>query len=61
MLKGKVSFLEPDISTPIFVKGSIILFIGLLERDSSPTRVVEKFCVDNKPDINLIPVPEFPK
>ena len=59
--KGRVSSLEPDMFTPIFTKGSIILFIGLLERDSSPVRFEEKFWIDSSPDISLIPVPEFPK
>ena len=27
----------------------------------SPATAIEKFCIDNNPDISLIPVPEFPK
>ena len=61
ILKGRLSSLDPDMLAPILDKGSIILLIGLLERDSSPVRLEEKLCIDSNPDINLIPVPELPK
>ena len=58
---GRVPSFVPEISAPIKDKGSTILSIGLVERESSPIKVEPKSCADNIPEHNLIEVPEFPK
>ena len=42
-------------------KGSIILLIGLDDRDSSPVNVIFNPFDANSPVSNLTPVPELPK
>ena len=42
-------------------KGSIILFIGLDDKDSSPVKVISMPRDARRPVSNLIPVPELPK
>ena len=58
---GSVPLSLADIFAPIEVKGSTILCIGLVERDSSPIKTDENRCADKSPAHNLTDVPEFPK
>ena len=47
------------IIAPISLRGFIIRFIGLFSRDLSPIKFAEIPWPDNKPESNLILVPEF--
>ena len=48
------------ITAPIFVRGSIILAIGLDCKDVSPVIIEVKSCIDKIPDNKRISVPELP-
>ena len=50
-----------SIFAPIKVKGSIILFIGRLDKLLSPNNSELNFCPDKRPVISLIVVPELPQ
>ena len=49
------------IFAPILDKCSVTLFIGLLLKELSPINLTSILLDEIKPDISLIPVPEFPK
>jgi len=49
------------IFAPISERGSMILFMGLLDRDISPVRVAFIGCPEISPDKSLIVVPELPQ
>jgi len=50
-----------DIFAPMVVSGETILFIGRVDKEASPYKVLEKLCPHNKPLIKRIDVPELPK
>ena len=49
------------ISAPMSLSGSMTLYMGLLDSDSSPVSVVSKSWPASIPEISLIDVPEFPR
>ena len=61
MVIGKKLFFFKINTAPILFKCSVTLFIGLDERDLSPTSLVLILFVDKSPVISLMLVPEFPK
>ena len=60
ILIGKLSLLGLSKTAPVFMSGLIILFIGLLDKDSSPKIVASTSDPAISPIINLDPVPELP-
>ena len=60
-VKGNLLLSPLIISAPILRIGSIILFIGRDERDSSPKKSTVMSQLEIKPINNLALVPEFPR
>ena len=61
ILIGNLSLVGSSKIAPDFKSGVIILFIGLLDNESSPIKVASIPKPEIKPNINLMPVPELPK
>ena len=59
--KGGQPPLLLDIFAPMVVSGVTILFMGRVDKETSPFKVLEKLCPHNKPLIKRIDVPELPK
>ena len=60
ILIGKLSLFGLSKNAPVFMSGLIILFIGLLDKDSSPKIVASTSDPAISPISNLDPVPELP-
>ncbi|MNY81373.1 hypothetical protein D3C86_2229090 [compost metagenome] len=50
-----------SISAPISRSGLATRFIGRLDNEASPVRVLSKFCAANKPASRRMEVPELPR